>query len=331
MRAIAYRNTTTNVHQGFPPADIHVGQPRGVAYESPTHFIHYYGKASGLYPLSVGLKVTEHKSGTLEDWVTRRFGAADIRQLKYPAGSSVKGVWRPGVYYHKDSLQALGNTEADQRSAEQALRLLVERLDELLLYVEPNTHGLQSYSHKSRELLILACTEVENSWKYYMRQAGAAPANGRDFNTNDYVRLLPALHLSEYQVTWTPYASVPPIAPFNSWIAAQPTQSLPWYNAYNKTKHDRSTNFGEATLANCLASVAANIAMFAVRFGPHTLLEGTGTLPSSINNLCRIELQTFDLGSYYTPSIRPNALRPDLSYGGGLDVIETRNVLPFTI
>jgi hypothetical protein len=248
-----------------------------MAYETSSHFVHFYGRGSGLYVVSVGLTATEKKSGTLTDWARRVFGADDVRNAVHAVGSTVRGVWRPGLYFLTETLQGLGNSESEQRSSEQSLRLLVERLDELLLYIEPDPHGLKAYSHKTRELLILACTELENTWKHCMRIAGASSPSGSEFTTKDYVRLLSPLYLAEYEVIVKPYPAVGPLRPFSVWDANAPTKSLGWYDAYNKTKHDRTTYFGEATLGHCFSSIAANLVMFCVRFSPFPLLESPGS------------------------------------------------------
>ena len=38
---------------------------------------------------------------------------------------------------------------------------------EIFEYIEADINGLKFYIHKTRELLILACTEVENQWQHY--------------------------------------------------------------------------------------------------------------------------------------------------------------------
>lgn len=310
---------------------VHVGQPRGIAYETPTHFVHFYGRDSDLYVISVGLTASQKKSGQISDWVTRVFGAQDIKPSVHRPGETVSRVWRPGLYFYEETLQGLGNTEAELRVAEQALRLLLDRLDELFLYIEPDNHGLQSYSHKTRELLILACTELENNWKAYMRHAGMAP-RGADFTTKDYVRLLKPLYLDEYEIALKSYSSVSPMRPFSSWSTQAPTQSLPWYDAYNKTKHDRTTYFAEATLANCIAAVGANIAMHCVRFSPFPLLEGRGTLASLFNQAFGIRLHNPNPDSFYVPSVSPSTRLPDnLVCGNTAEQIQPRKVKPLVL
>jgi len=151
MGAIVYLNTTTTL-PGWVPT-VHVQTPQGFAYETPTHFVHLYGSGSALWILSTGLVATEKKAGLLADWVTRVFGAQDIKPSIHPVGHTIRGVWRPGLYFFEEIAQGLGVAEPEQRSAEQALRLLIERLDELLLYIEPNSNGLKAYGHKTRVIL----------------------------------------------------------------------------------------------------------------------------------------------------------------------------------
>jgi hypothetical protein len=100
------------------------------------------------------------------------------------------------------------------RLAEQALLLLIQRLNELLLFVEPDVATLSTFSHKARELLLLACTECENYWQDYLRDANALPLNGRLFTTNDYVKLLGPLHLAEFEILMHGIALSPPFVHF---------------------------------------------------------------------------------------------------------------------
>jgi len=303
-----------------------------MAYETDTHFVHFYGRGSGLWVVSTGLTATEKKTGQLIDWVKRVFGADEIKQAIGPVGSAVAGVWRPALYYQTEVLQALENSETDQRAAEQALRLLVERLDELLLYIEPDANGLKAYSHKTRELLILACTEAENTWRHYMRLAGVGPITGSDFTTKDYVRLLPTLFLAEFEVSLRPYRGLGSFRPFLGWDSAAPTKSLPWYYAYNKTKHDRSAHFAEATLQHCLMAVAANLALFCMRFSPFPLFQSNGTLGPLINNLFSINLVDCDPATFYVPLVSlPTNIRQDLVCGQSRDWVKPWTTVPLKL
>lgn len=224
MRALVYRNTKTTL-PGWVP--IHDKQPRGIAYETDTHFVHIYGTDRGLWVISIGLTATEKKSGSLLDWVQRTFGAVEIAETNIEVGETVSGVWRPGLIFDEEVLQGLAASAAELRLAEQALLLLVHRLDELLMFIEPSADTLKVYGHKTRELLILACTEVENFWKHCLRLANVPPPTNGQLSTNDYVKLKDPLFLDEYEVRLPRYSVIPAVRPFHGWDRTpSPTKTL---------------------------------------------------------------------------------------------------------
>jgi len=311
MQGIYYENTVTTLPNWIDP--LHESQPLGYAYETGTHFVHLYGKNYGLNVVSVGLTVVEQKNGTLTNWVSRVFGAQNIKPLSLPIGNTIESIWRPSLYYTDDIQVALNIDPFEKRSAEQALRILIEKLDEILLYVEPSQQGLASYGHKSRELLILACTEVENLWTSVIKKSGYRPAKGRTYTTHDYVKLLPKACLNEFEITFKNYNGLRKFKPYLNWNAQQPTQSLSWYNAYNKTKHDRGSHFNEATLENVMDSITAVVAMFCSKFGPFTLIKDNNALSSIVNQHFNICLCNSDPSTYYIPKIElPPGTRTDL-------------------
>ncbi len=218
------------------------------------------------------------------------------------------GVWRPGISTYDDARHGLGSTDVERHEHLQSIRLLIERLDELFLYIEPSQNSLLNYSHKTRDLLILACTELENNWKQYLQAAKAAPINGKDYTTNDYVRLHPKLFLSEFELSLKAYPSIAPVRPFQGWNTQHPTQSLPWYHAYNLTKHNRQSHFSEATLSNCLSSVCANLILFSVHFSPLPLYHEGGTVSALFNQLFEISLRDCSPSTFYIRSVNTSAI-----------------------
>jgi len=323
VKALVYRTTKSPV-PGW--SAVHERQPRGYAYETDTHFVHVYGSADALWNISNGLTVTTKKDGPLADWVAQ-FGAADVQQSDLEVGVTVEGVWRPGLYYDVDVLQGLGETNSDLRLAEQALLLLIQRLDELLLFVEPTPQSLSTHSHKARELLILACTEVEAQWKHYLRRGGLTK---QIYTTNDYIMLRTPLHLEEYEVSLPRYKEVPEIRPFLGWsMIPGPTQTLPWYDAYNKTKHDSKEHFPAANVLACLQAVAANIVMFSVRFGPFRLYQGGGMLSALFNPTFAIALRDCDPKSFCVPELKVVDGGENLTWGNA-DTLP-RKPIPFVL
>lgn len=146
------------------------------------------------------------------------------------------------------------------------LGVLKGALVELLRVIDPNTKNFNAFGTQIRNLLILACTEVESQWKGILRSNGYR-SSGRDFNTNDYVKLLQPLRLNEYSVSLPLYPDCPPMEPFVSWSSLRPTKSLDWYDAYNSVKHDRELNFQEAKLQHAIQSVLAAAIMNVAQFG----------------------------------------------------------------
>ena len=71
MKALVYRNTQTLIPRCAP---MHAEFPRGMAYETDTHFVHIYGYDTGLWIVSPGLTVTEKKSGNLSEWTNEYSG-----------------------------------------------------------------------------------------------------------------------------------------------------------------------------------------------------------------------------------------------------------------
>ena len=310
MNGITYKNTKTTLPNWVNT--LHIEQSRGYAYETEFHFVHFYGTDKNFYSISTGLTVIEKKTGNLTDWVERVFGATEIENLENEVGKSIKGIWRPSLYYYIDTYQALNVSENEMKLSEYSLRLLIQKLDEIFLYIEPDITSLNTYSHKTRELLILACTEVENFWQYYMIQANENPI-GRNYTTKDYVKLLDKLHLKDFEFTLKTYSNIPTIKPFESWNDNAPTISLAWYDAYNKTKHDRDNHFSQATLMNCINAVVANLVMHCIKFSPFPMFEQTNIFSSLINQHFNAKFNNCDPKTFYLPKLLiPEDTREDI-------------------
>ena len=134
-----------------------------------------------------------------------------------------------------------------------------------MLFVEPSKEGLKAYSHKARELLFLACSDLECSLKKYNF--------GKNDSMKDYVKLTEYIDLTRYKLSLVGYTNPYKCCPFENWSKEEPSKSISWYDAYNKLKHNRDKNFHLATLENCINAIAANIILFAVRYSPRYLYE----------------------------------------------------------
>lgn len=199
---------------------------------------------------------------------------------------------KPGEYYPRlcrpsaDSpMDATGispsawEDQATVAIARGQLSALVRRLEDLCQVIHPDGSNLKAYGHDIRSLLLLACTEVESHWR------GVLVANGfisSYFSTKDYILLSGPMRLREYGVAFHNFPWLEEIRPFALWKRSGPTKSLPWYDAYNATKHDREGQFSAATLQHCFSAVAACVVMTVAQFTADGAL-GNGELRSSVS------------------------------------------------
>jgi hypothetical protein len=157
-----------------------------------------------------------------------------------------------------------GNTQYSEliETSRGQLVALREQLERIFRTVHPVPANYGAYGHDIRNLLILAATEVEAHWKGVLTANGVAGGN-----TNDYVKLLPAMKLDEYALRLPFYPWLPEVAPFSGWSSTAPTRSLSWYDAYNAVKHDREKEFQRGTLLHTLEAVCGCAVMIFAQFG----------------------------------------------------------------
>jgi len=149
-------------------------------------------------------------------------------------------------------------------SGVQQLKILIDKLQSIFRHVYPDAGNWSTFSDEIRNLIILACTEVEAQWKGILRANGVL---NDKLTTNDYVKLLLPLRLSGYSIQMGYFPSIRFIQPFRLWDVSNPTKSLDWYDAYNHIKHDREKNFEKATLENAVKSVSAVAVLLAAQYG----------------------------------------------------------------
>jgi hypothetical protein len=261
MKALTFKNNCINI-AGWAQ-DLHLTHCQGYAYALPTHYVYLSGQNS---PYSTWSFLEQNVTTTLEEWCQHLCGATNFEFTEYDVGIAINSVWRPGLHFAGELRSALAFNDEELSRASQALRLLVARLDEILLFIEPDAKFLGVYGHKTRDLLIAACTEVENYFQRYMNMAAATPKSGKFFTIKDYVRLQPRLFVDEFKIDMYAHPSIGCFAPFSNWNVNNIV--LPWYDAYNKTKHHRDNEFAKASLINCIYAVGACLVLFSIRFGP---------------------------------------------------------------
>lgn len=203
---------------------------------------------------------SDDKSMSLEAWMKSDGELTEIHQRPLSVNEYHPRIYRPGA---QEAIYRYQPGTVIEQSAV-AIEVLLDRMQQLFRVVEPDATNLAVFGHEIRNLLLLACMEVEASWAAVLN-ANTYPHSR--MTTKDYVKLCGPLHLAEYGLMLTSYPMFPPMRPFFGWDQSNPTVSLPWYDAYNRTKHNREKHFSAATLENALNAVAGAVIMFFAQFG----------------------------------------------------------------
>ena len=179
----------------------------------------------------------------------------------------IPGDFHPRIWRGNDSpLVTESSLQKEFVASVRISRNIFSRLRELFLHVEADHANDCVYGIQERELLILACTEVESAWKSVLMSNGYEGTSDR-WKTTDYVKLKRPMKLNEWSVKLSAHPDYGQIKPFEAWDDSRPTQSLAWYDAYNAVKHDRESSLNKATLQSVIEASAALFVMVVAQFG----------------------------------------------------------------
>jgi len=143
-----------------------------------------------------------------------------------------------------------------------AFLIILKDLQELFDYIEPADKNLSCYSYRIHALLLRACVEVEANCKAILKENGYSRAG--DWNMGDYKKIEKTHFLSAYGVkvpNWNGTSGNR--SPFSKWLT---DGSLPWYQAYNTTKHDRHSAFEEATFKHLIDACCGLLVLLSAQF-----------------------------------------------------------------
>lgn len=146
------------------------------------------------------------------------------------------------------------------RTLVRGYQILERDLHALFEYVEPDDTNASTYSLRTHALLVRACIEVEANATATLR-AGKFSKDHKRWNIRSaYSRLEHSHHLSSFEVKVPHWKGTQGVRrPFECWgglRAGTGYQVLPWYQAYNDTKHDRANSFSRASLSSVVDAVA---------------------------------------------------------------------------
>ena len=152
--------------------------------------------------------------------------------------------------------------------------LLQQDLRNLFSFVEPADKNEACYSFRVQEMLFRACVEVEANCKAILQDNGYG--NHRT-DMRDYRKINTTHRLSSYEVIMPHWMGGNGIrTPFKGWAAGN--QSLPWYQAYNTTKHSRHVNFSKATFKSLVDACCGVLVLLSAQFHTEDFNPAPGNL-----------------------------------------------------
>jgi hypothetical protein len=186
-----------------------------------------------------------------------------------------------------------------------AFILIQNDLHSIFEYIEPSDECKTSYSYRIHGLLMRVCIEIEANFKAILQENIFSPPERRSLNMIHYRKVDVTHHLSSYEVMLPIWNGTPPILkPFEPWRSGRGLPnangpSLPWYQAYNASKHDRHDEFKKANFENLVLAVAGLLVLISSQFRDEEFTAGSPSLgvsgydyhpmQSSIGSLFRIK------------------------------------------
>lgn len=172
-----------------------------------------------------------------------------------------------------------------------ALNLILDDLRSIFEFVEPSDEGRDAFSYRIHALLMRTCIEIEANFKAIFDANNFSSGSGKHLSMRDYRKIDASHYLSSYELIlpmWN--GPSPTIRPFEPWHAfrgkATPGKgiSLPWYQAYNASKHSRQKAFKQANLWNLIEAVAGLLILITAQFKTETFDAGPNLMSISATN-----------------------------------------------
>lgn len=142
------------------------------------------------------------------------------------------------------------------------LEIVLDDLDAVFKVVAPQKEQGNVYGHAIRNIIILACTEIDSMMHIILERNGVKPS-GRYFQMKDYYQLKEALRLDEYELSFYRFPELGSFSPFAEWRG----DKIPWYDGYNKIKHNREKEFPCARLDYAINSIMAFAIVLISKYG----------------------------------------------------------------
>lgn len=222
---------------------------------------------------------------------------------KFLIGEYFPRIYRP-CYPHQSGY---GLWEPEPKiSLEEQLNIFSIECEKIFRIIQPDEQNFETFGHEVANLLILICTEIETQFrgifKFHLPRSSISVT--QRYTTNDFIKLLKPMRLSEYEIKINNYPCLPYFTPFKNWYEDNPTKSLQWFDAYNSIKHDRWENLSRATISNMLEALVACAIIYHAQYG---------RLPKSYGRIDfrRTNKPKWSLEKNYIPPLKPGGYGPE--------------------
>lgn len=171
-----------------------------------------------------------------------------------------------------------------------AFKIIQNDILHLFEYVEPSDVNCATYSFRIHELLIRICIEIEANFKAILKAnifnplfhggtKSGMPRPETTWNINDYKIINKTHHLDDYEIEFPIWGGLKnKRKPFANWCF---NGDLTWYQAYNKSKHDRILSFHEANLENLLDAFSGLCVILSAQFNRESFDPGPDLITAS--------------------------------------------------
>lgn len=202
-----------------------------------------------------------------------------LKRFKLDYGKCYNSIYRPVFLYttHFDARESIPNGILSTGLYEdlpivsyqvysnqiRQLEIILDDMAEVFKVVAPHSKQRSVYGHAIRNIIILACTELDARMQSILANNGVEPI-GKYFEMKDYFKLKEVLKLNEYELSFYRYCDLGTFSPFSTWGN---DEQLYWYQAYNHIKHNREKHFAEAKLFNAINAIMAYAIILIAQYG----------------------------------------------------------------
>ena len=170
-----------------------------------------------------------------------------------------------------------------------AFLIIQEDILKLFQFVEPSEINSNTYSFRIHELLMRICIEIEANFKAILKEniftplykngkKAGKPRPEKDWKMSDFKIINKTHHLDNYAIElpfWKGNGNIR--KPYISW---ETNGELPWYQAYNQSKHDRLESFETANFSNLIDAYCGLCVLLSAQFRHVDFRPGSDSIES---------------------------------------------------